>query len=296
MSSIVVPGFFDGVHIGHRKLFKVAAEQAEKTGDSVCVLTYDTHPKARLTGRPVPLLCSKEERAGLILEHVSTVVTDPFTEETAGIPWRDYLERVLTGRFEASFIVAGHDYTFGHKGEGDPEKLAGYCASRGIGCAVVPPERIGGVRVSSTYIRGLIAEGDMELAACFLGRRYRLSGAVERGRGIGRQFGFPTVNLPLPPGRQAPEWGVYATVVVRGGREYPAVTNVGFRPSVENGGAPTVESTLFGFDGDLYGEHIDVEFLRFIRPERKFASFEALAEQVRADIDAAKKIVALYGY
>jgi riboflavin kinase/FMN adenylyltransferase len=202
----------------------------------------------------------------------------------------EYIDTVLLGRMDAVFVVAGHDYTFGRHGEGTPAKLSQYCEKRGVGCAVVPPKRIGGVRVSSTYIRGLVSEGDMEQAARFLGRRYRLSGTVERGRGLGRKFGFPTVNIPLPPERQSPEWGVYVTAVSWKGRFYPAVTNVGIRPSVgHGGGVPVVESTLLDFDGDLYGEHIDVDFIRFIRPERKFPSPEALTEQVRKDVETSRR-------
>ena len=290
MSRVLALGFFDGVHVGHGQLFKYAARQAAKMGADACALTYDTHPKTLITGRPVPLLCSAGERAGLIrsMYRVPEVVIDPFTEETARIPWRAYIDRVLIGRLEAVFVVAGYDYTFGYRGEGSPALLSEYCAARGVGCAVIPPKRIGGTRVSSTYIRGLVAEGDMEQAARFLGRRYRLSGIVERGRGLGRQFGFPTVNLPMPPERQPPEWGVYATEVLWNGRAYPAVTNVGIRPTVETGGAPTVESTLLDFEGDLYGERIDVEFIRFLRPERRFPSPEALTEQVRRDMETVR--------
>jgi riboflavin kinase/FMN adenylyltransferase len=234
-----------------------------------------------------------EERAGLIKSSygIPEVVIDRFTQETADIPWHEYIDRVLIGRLKASFIVAGHDYTFGRKGEGTPERLTEFCGARGVGCTIIPPERIGGKRVSSTYIRGLVAEGDMEQAERFLGRRYRLSGTVERGRGLGRQLGFPTLNLALPAERQTPEWGVYATAVVWKGQEYPAVTNVGIRPSVEHGGAPTIESSILDFDGELYGEHIDVDFVRYIRPERRFPSLQALAAQVLEDAETARGIL-----
>jgi riboflavin kinase/FMN adenylyltransferase len=291
MSRVLALGFFDGVHVGHGQLFKCAVRQASEMGAEACALTYDIHPKTVVTGRPVPLLCSAEERAGLIrsLYRVPEIIIEPFTEEVAQTPWDRYIDTVLLGRYEAGFIVAGHDYTFGRLGEGTPAKLARYCQDRGIGCAVIPPKRIGGVRVSSTYIRGLVAEGDMERAARFLGRRYRLSGTVERGRGLARQFGYPTVNFPLPPGRQSPEWGVYATIVYWEGRPYSAVTNAGIRPSFGLGGVPVIESTLLDFEGDLYGERIDVDFIGFIRPEKRFSSPEALTEQVRKDVEAGRK-------
>lgn len=293
MDRVIALGFFDGVHIGHGQLFKRAAHRAARLGLRACALTYDAHPQALVKGRPIPLLCSTEERAALIRTHyrISEVIIDPFTEETAHIPWREYIDEVLIKRLHAAHVVAGYDFTFGCRGEGTPALLMKTCAEHGVGCDILPPKRIDGIRVSSTYIRGLVAEGDMESAARFLGHRYRLSGAVERGNGLGRKFGFPTVNLPLPPERQSPEWGVYATVVIWNGREYPSVTNVGIRPTIETGNAPTVESTLLDFDGNLYGEHIDVDFVKFIRPERRFPSPEALTEQVQNDLATARGIL-----
>jgi riboflavin kinase/FMN adenylyltransferase len=221
---------------------------------------------------------------------VPEVITDPFDKKAASAPWREYADRVLIGRLNAAYIVAGHDYTFGRGGEGTGEKLAEYCASLNIGCEIIPPVCINGARASSSYIRRLIAEGDMELAGRFLGRRYCLPGTVERGKGLGRELGSPTVNFPLPPERQSPKWGVYATVVIWNGRRYPSITNVGVRPSVESGGAPVVETTLFDFGGSLYGEYINVEFARFIRPEIKFSSLSALREQINKDIKTVKEL------
>jgi riboflavin kinase/FMN adenylyltransferase len=298
MDRVIALGFFDGVHIGHGQLFKRAVYRASRAGARACALTYDAHPQSLITGRPVPLLCSAGDRAELIrsLYKIPEVIVDPFSARTARTPWREYAETVLLKRLNAVHLVVGYDFTFGRLGEGTPALLSGYCRGRGGGCDVVPPKRLGGIRVSSTYIRGLVAEGDMENAARFLGRRYRLSGVVGHGQGLGRRFGFPTVNLPMPPERQPPEWGVYATVVFWGGRARPAVTNVGIRPSVEHGGAPTVESTILDFEGDLYGEHIDVDFVKFLRPERRFPSVDALAEQVRKDMEDARAVLGRTGF
>jgi riboflavin kinase/FMN adenylyltransferase len=287
---VLALGFFDGVHIGHGQLFKRAALRAKKLGCLACALTYDPHPQTLITGRPVPLLCSTDERAALIrtMYRIPEVIVDPFDAETAQIPWQDYVELVIVRRLRAVHVVAGHDFTFGRGGEGTPALLSEACRRYGVGCDILPPKRIAGTRVSSTYIRGLVAEGDMENAARFLGHAYRLSGTVERGQGLGRRLGFPTANLPLPKERQAPAWGVYATRVVWNGRVYPAATNVGIRPTMSATSAPTAESTLLGFDGDLYGQRIDVDFVSFIRPEKRFPSPEALAQQVRKDMEAAK--------
>ncbi|MDR1693257.1 MAG: riboflavin biosynthesis protein RibF [Oscillospiraceae bacterium] len=286
MNRVLAMGFFDGVHIGHGRLFRRAAARAKQLNCRACALTYDSHPQTFLTGRPVPLLCSTDERAALIrsLYKLQEVIIDPFDAETASIPWREYLEEMVIRRLKAVHVVVGHDFTFGRGGDGTPELLAEACRQKGLGCDILPPKRVGGTRVSSTYIRGLVAEGDMESAARFLGHRYRLSGLVERGRGLGRSLGFPTANLPLPQERQFPAWGVYATLVGWNGRVYPAATNVGIRPTVGTFSAPTVESTLLDFDRELYGERIDVDFLSFLRPERRFETPEALTAQVLEDL------------
>ncbi len=291
MDRVLALGFFDGVHIGHGQLFKRAAALAKRLGCRACALTYDPHPQTLVTGRPVPLLCSTDERAALIrmLYKIPEVIIDPFDAETARVPWREYFETVLLRRLHAVHVVAGHDFTFGRGGEGTPALLSDICREKGVGCDILPPKRIGGIRVSSTYIRGLVAEGDMEKAARFLGHTYRLSGIVAEGRSIGRRLGFPTANLPLPPERQSPAWGVYATRVGWNGRAYPAVTYVGFRPTMSESSAPTVESTLLDFDGNLYGQTIDVDFVSFLRAERRFETTEALAEQVKKDMETARK-------
>lgn len=290
MKRVLALGFFDGVHVGHEKLLSRAAERAAGLGAAACALTFAQHPLSVVKGRPVPLLCGEKERESLIKTrcHVPEVVALPFDKALMRMSWRSFIEDILIEQMDACHVVAGYDFTFGYKGEGTPELLSAALAERQVGCDIIPPKRIRGIRVSSTYIRGLIAEGDMEQALEFLGHPYRLSGLVQRGNGLGRQFGFPTVNIPLPPERQWPAWGVYATRVVWNGREYPAVTNVGRRPTVEPGCVPTVESTLLDFSGDLYGEPVEVLFERFLRPERKFSSLEALQEQIAKDIEAVR--------
>lgn len=290
---VLAIGFFDGVHMGHAQLLRRAADIAQEKELIACAVTFDSHPQAVITGRPVPLLCSREERSELIRGKfgINEIIFEKFTDELMRLDWKQYITDVLINEMCGAHIVAGYDFTFGYKGEGNAERLSGACTELGIGCDIVPPFRIDGIRVSSTYIRGLIAEGDMEKAEVFLGHRYRLFGEIIHGKELGRALGFPTVNLALPSERQSPAWGVYATYVLLHGKSYPAVTNVGLRPTVERSSAPTVESTLLDFNENLYGERIDVDFVKFLRPEKRFESVAELKEQISRDIAKARTIL-----
>ncbi len=292
MKRVIALGFFDGVHIGHGKLLQKTREQASRLDAKACALTFEGHPLSMVTGRPVPLLCSKEERADLIRDmyRIPDVVFMPFDKAMMKLPWNRYIEEIIVKKMEAAHVVAGYDFTFGYQGEGTPEMLQGACAELNIGCDIIPPKRLNGVRVSSTYIRGLVAEGDMERAADFLGHPYCLSGVVVEGKRLGRQLGFPTVNITLPTERQWPAFGVYATKVLVNEALHPAVTNVGLCPTIETSTVPTVESTLLDWAGELYGKRVRVLFYRFLRPEQKFSSPEALREQIEKDAQLSRNL------
>jgi len=189
--------------------------------------------------------------------------------------------------------VAGHDFRFGKGGAGTPERLEGLCRELGLDCDVVGQVKLEGVVISSTYIRGLIQAGEMERAVRFLGHPHVLSGPVVHGKALGRSIGIPTANLTVPPEVLTPAFGVYATKVWVGEHSRLAVTNVGVRPTVDDGGGVSVEPWLLDFDGDLYGRSIRVEFFRRLRGERKFAALEELraailenADQTRTYFDA----------
>ena len=291
---VIALGFFDGVHIGHGALLKKTAERAKELGCTSAAFTFDRAPKEFVTGIPVPLLTSPQERGELIRElyGINEVIVAPFDRAMMTMPWQDFLEKLLLERCGAVHLVAGHDYHFGFKNQGTPEILRDYCAAHGIGCDIIPKVEYQGTTVSSTHIRGLIEAGEVERAAEFLGHFHRMSGTVEHGCGIGAKRLFPTANL-IPRGAFiVPARGVYATKVTLGsGETYPGVTNIGTRPTVSDGDSVTVETYLIDFSGDLYGRRIRVEFCRRLRGEQKFASTQALHDRIVQDIGQAKEIL-----
>lgn len=289
--TVIALGFFDGVHIGHGALLRRTAERARELGAEPAAFTFDRAPKEFVTGIPVPLLTSVDERAALIRERygIARTIVAPFDNDMMTMSAGDFLEKLLMGQYHAVHLVAGHDYRFGYKNEGTPERLRAWCAERGVGCDIIPKVELDGVTVSSTHIRELVESGDMEAATAFLGHPFMLSGTVKHGKHLGTEALFPTVNLMPEPWRILPRFGVYAVrVAIEGGGAYAGVTNVGIRPTIVDDDRVTVETFLIDFDGDLYGKSIRIEFGRYLRGEKKFDSMAELHKQIEADIAAAK--------
>ena len=283
---VIALGFFDGVHLGHGALLRRAAEEAKKRGCESAVFTFDRPPKEVITGIPCPLINSPEDRAELVkrLYGIDEMLMVPFDDEMRTTPWDRFVTDILVGRYGAVHLVAGHDHHFGHKNQGSPELLREKCAELGLGCDIIPAVTIGGVTVSSTHIRKLLEEGDVETARAFLGHPHVLTQTVGHGRQLGRTIGIPTANLVAPPHVLLPRRGVYAAkITLPDGRAFGGVTNVGVRPTVNNGQDVTVEPWILDFDGDLYGQAIRVEFYRRLRDERKFDSLAALRSQIETD-------------
>ena len=283
---VIALGFFDGVHLGHGALLRRAAEEAQKRGCESAVFTFDRPPKEVITGIPCPLINSPEDRAELVkrLYGIDEMIMVPFDDEMRTTPWDRFVTDILVGRCGAVHLVAGHDHHFGHKNQGSPELLKEKCAELGLGCDIIPAVTIDGVTVSSTHIRKLLEEGDVETARAFLGHPHVLTQTVGHGRQLGRTIGIPTANLVAPPHVLLPKRGVYAAkITLPDGRAFGGVTNVGVRPTVNNGQDVTVEPWILDFDGDLYGQAIRVEFYRRLRDERKFDSLAALRSQIETD-------------
>ena len=243
-----------------------------------------------MTGVRVPLLTTTEEKRRVVRElfSIREVIAAPFDGKMMTLPWVDFL-LMLAQELRAGWLVAGHDFRFGHQNAGTPALLVKKAASLGMGCDVIPAVTLEGATVSSTHIRALLERGEPEEAARFLGRPFSISGPVRHGKGLGSRIGTPTLNLVPPPEQLTPAYGVYASRVTVDGRRYAAVTNVGVRPTVEDGDQVTVESFLLDFNGDLYGRTVRAEFYKYLRPERKFPSVEALAEEIQHNADQTRE-------
>ena len=280
---VIALGFFDGVHLGHAALLRLTRRRADELGIPAAVLTFDTHPDTLVYHQPVPLINTLEDRKYLMEEKFSMdeVILAHFDRAMMEMPWEAFVEDYLLGELGAKHVVCGHDFSFGYRGQGTPDKLRRLCAQRGVGVNVVDKVSLGGITVSSTHIRQLIRQGDMEAAAQMLGHRHFLSGEVLHGKELGRRLGFPTANLALPEGLIAPAYGVYATLVtLPDGSAHPAVTNVGVRPTVHDQLGRLVEAWILDCTAELYGEKIRVEFFTRLRGEKKFDSLEALRAEV----------------
>lgn len=281
---VIALGFFDGVHKGHGALLRTVAQVADRLGAKPCAFTFDRSPTAAITGQAVPLLSSVEDRVWLMRRYygMEEVIVAPF-EGMQKMDWQDFVSEYLQKELDAVHVVAGHDFHFGYMGKGNPQRLQEKCRELGMGCDIIQKVEQDGITISSTYIRTLIAQGEMERADQFLGHPHTLTNRVAHGKKIGTTtLGFPTVNLLIPQGVIVPAYGVYATRVWFDGQCRCAVTNVGVRPTVEdNDGHVTVEGFILDFDGDLYGHEIRMEFYKYLRPEQKFASMEALAAEIR---------------
>ena len=283
-------GFFDGVHIGHGALLEKTKERAAEIGATASVLSFDVHPDKLVFGDDVPLINSSLGREEIIRRcyGIDNVVFLHFNKHTMRIPWKDFLDEIID-RLNLVWIVVGHDFRFGYKGEGTTEKLRAYCEEKGIGCDIIQAVTLDGRVVSSTYIRTLIAEGEMEEAARYLGHPHTLADTVRSGYHLGTRLGTPTINMYFPDGVIVPRHGVYAAkVYLEDGSSHIAVCNVGVRPTVSENNRVNIESHLLDFSGNLYGRQARIEFYRFIRPEKKFGSFEELAEQIHRDAEEAR--------
>ena len=292
---VIALGFFDGVHLGHAALLRRTAEEAAARGVTPAVFTFDRPPKEVVTGIPCPRINSPEDRRSLIhrLYGIRDIIMVPFDEEIMTTAWDAFITDILVNRYHAVHLVAGHDHHFGHKNQGSPELLAQKCAELGVGCDIIPKVEVGGITVSSTYIRRLVELGQMERATHYLGHPHTLTQVVQHGRHIGRTIGIPTMNQTIPPHVLVPSYGVYAAkVYLPDGSMYAAVTNVGTRPTVNNGMDVTVESWLLDFEGDLYGKTLRVEFCKRLRDEVRFDSLDALKEQINLDATAARALFA----
>ena len=289
---VIALGFFDGVHNGHGALLRAVTGAAQKLDVAACAFTFDRHPGAAITGQNVPLLSSVEDRIWLMRHYygIQEVIVSPF-DGMMRMDWQDFIREYLVKQLHAVHVIAGHDFHFGYMGKGNPDRLREKCRELGMGCDIIEKVEQDGITISSTYIRTLVAQGEMERAAQFLGHPHSLTQTVTHGKGIGHSaLGFPTVNLRVPEGVIVPAFGVYATRVWFDGQSRAAVTNVGVRPTVQdNDGRVTVEGFILDFDGDLYSHQVRVEFCKRLRGEQKFPTMQALSDEIRRNAEQTRE-------
>ena len=285
--TIFALGFFDGVHLGHQALLTACKHLAQRSACEAGVVTFDTHPDALVSRQTPPLINTVDDRCRMFLGHsFATFLVLPFNEELMHLPWQVFLEDLMEQG--AAGFVCGDDFRFGYKGQGNAQSLAQFCRERQMPYAIVPEQTVDGIRISSTHIRTLIENGDMETAAKFLGHPHSLTGQVVPGRQLGRTIGIPTANLLIPEGVVVPRLGVYACTCLVDGKTHLAVTNIGSRPTVD-GHQVRAESWILDFDGDLYGKFIQLQFFKFLRPERKFPSLEELRAEILKNGEEVRK-------
>jgi riboflavin kinase/FMN adenylyltransferase len=287
-------GVFDGVHRGHQEIIRNLTAGAHRNGALAVVLTFWPHPAVVLGKRDdLKYLTTPEERAGLLGDlDVDVVITQPFTRDFAALSAQDFM-RLVSGRLGLRSLWMGYDFALGHGREGTPERLAALGKEFGYDVQTLPAVQNGGHTLSSSLIRQRIAAGQVTAAAQSLGRYYALRGPVVHGDGRGRKINIPTANIDYDKGKVIPANGVYAAWAWVGGQRIPAATNIGVNPTfTPDKQTPNVEAHLLGFDRDLYGQDLRLEFVERLRDELKFSSVAALLEQIHADIRWTAEILA----
>jgi len=292
---VVALGNFDGVHLGHRAILKAAIDRAHAVGGKAFALTFDPLPAKVLSPQRAPqMLMTSEDKIELLRDSgLDGVLVLRFDLALSRLSPRDFVHDYLLVKLGVEAVVVGHSVSFGHKRSGNAGVMVELGREFGFETVVVGPVKVGGIEVSSTKVRELIAAGDLPGAARLLGRRHFLNGNVVHGRERGRKIGFPTANLDAETECVPPD-GVYATRVVLPDGTYPSITNIGMRPTFQET-ARSIEAHIFDFNRDIYDRRIKLEIIERVRPERKFESAEALKQQITSDLKRAKEILADIG-
>lgn len=282
-------GNYDGVHRGHQAVLAQLVQKGQDSGLPPLALVFEPTPREFFAGAAAPprIASLREKLEDLTRAGAKRVLCIRFDAAFARLPPQDFVDRVLLQGLAIRYLAVGHDFRFGHRREGDFTLLRAAGEKCGFTVEAAAPFCIDGERVSSSRIRAALGEGDMDQAGRLLGRPYRISGRVARGKRLGRELGVPTANLPLRE-RRAIRYGVYAARVDGAGPPgMAAAVSVGTRPTVDGQGC-VLEVHLFDFDRELYGQRLDVRLLKYLRPEERFPGLEALRQQMTEDIRQAR--------
>jgi riboflavin kinase/FMN adenylyltransferase len=285
-------GVFDGVHLGHQAVISTSAEHAKRAGGTPVVITFDPHPVKVLRPEKAPhLLTATQHKIALIrdlgVEHLLVI---HFDREFAATPPEQFVAQLVAHSKPLRQICVGHEWSFGKNRGGNLDLLTKLGAASGFEVIGIKPVTVNGAVVSSTAIRRAVEAGDFDKATEMLGREYTILGTVKKGAQLGRELGFPTANLSAHS-EQFPPNGVYAAEARLNGATLRGVVNLGYRPTIESARPERLlELHLFDLHADIYGEDVEVRFLRYLRPEQKFASLEELKAQIARDVEQARQV------
>ena len=291
MSPVLALGNFDGLHRGHQKIIERVRRSAADRNGAALVLTFDPHPPrvVRPDKAPPLLMTMPQKLDGLSRAGLTGTAVVRFTEAFSQWSPDEFVRQVLVEWLRVSEVWVGADFLFGHERAGTFSVLRALGAQYGFRAEKIDPVRYKEFVVSSTRIRRLVAEGRVDEAGALLGHHYAIGGTVVHGAARGRLLGFPTANLSTD-NELVPPTGVYATAAEIGGTRWPAVTNIGVRPTFESAGAVTIETHVLGLDADVYGAPLSLSFIQRLRDERRFPDVDALKEQIQADVRRARRL------
>jgi len=286
---ILTFGVFDGVHIAHQIVIGRVVDQASALGIDAVVISFDPHPALSISGKAPPVLTTAARKIELMKSlGVDRIVAEDFNERFSRLSPEEFVRDILIGRFHAREVVVGHDCAFGKDRAGDKWVLKKLGEEYGFAVDAVEPYRLNGDIVSSTRIRAAITRGDLDLTRRLLGRLHSVSGPVVPGKGLGRKIGYATANLELQ-NQALPPFGVYAVQAHVRENQFCGILNMGSQPTFGRNDFQ-IEVHLLDFQGDLYGQSVEVFFVKKIRNERAFASLRELADQIRQDEVVAREV------
>ena len=294
-SSVVTAGTFDGIHLGHQQIISVLLDEAEKDDLQPVVITFDPHPQEVVgikKNNPIKILTSLNEKIELLEKlNVERILVLSFDKKLASMHYVDFVSNILLDKLNMQRMVVGHDHALGKGRQGKWDQLQELGRSKGFDLIKVDPFILDGKRISSTLIRESLENGDVAETAKMLGRYYRIKGMVVKGDGRGKELNFPTANIkPLDSNMRIPHFGVYAVYVEWQKKKYAGMMNIGNRPTFCCK-EMTIEVNIFDFDKTIYNDELAIEFVQWIRSEKKFAGIDGLVSQLKKDEENCRKIL-----